>query len=292
MKKTTWLLLAISVVAMLLVAGCTPTTPAPTASPSPTPTATPTTPPADKECPKPVSTQIGTVYDPVQWGTVENIVFALDYITKLTITFNEPITSGCIEDPSKWDIVVKNNDRRDTELTETESVLVEGFSIPKVAVFDAELSTDGKKVEVYATVLESLSYVVKDVVYKDTNGNIGTAAGPFTVTDIFDGLICSQDDADDYATPDDVNIRSVLSLAGVPVATYSVANNPIISYTLVSGPKTPKVADVVEWKLKDCVVADELGNACCDYSDSTCCLEPTCAECEEGCPLGSEGSCL
>jgi|GEM_PF-1256817 len=274
MKKTTWLLLAISVVAILLVAGCQPTTPATT--PTPTPTATATTPPTDKECPKPVSTVIGSAYSND------------GYRTKLTITFDEPITSGCIEDPKNWDIVVKNSDRKDTSLTEDEG---------KVTVLVATLSTDGKKAYVYATVEETLSYVVKDVVYSYKVGttvyNNGFAEGPFAVTDTFKGLICSEDDADDYATPD--TDKSSKLFAGVKSAASLPSGGElvgILDYDLVSGPDTPEYADVVEWKLKDCVIADELGNACCDYSGSACCLEPTCATCEEGCPLGSEGSCL
>jgi len=284
MKKTTWLLLALSVVAMLLVAGCTPTTPAPTASPTPTPTATPTTPPADKACPKVVSTTVGSAYYPLWWEWLEDSeeLFipsgtAGFYAVKLTVTFDEPIASGCIEDPNNWDITVKNSDRENTELKD--GVENEDYW---VYIFDVSLSTDGKKADIYAGVLEELSYVVKDVVYK-VGTVTDTVAGPFPITDYFDGLICSEDDADDYAKPSD---DAIISAAGLPT------DAKILDYDLVSGPDTPEYADVVEWKLKDCVVADELGNACCDYSGSACCLEPTCAECEEGCPLGSEGSCL
>jgi len=277
MKKTTWLLLALSLVAMLLVAGCQPTTPE--ESPSTSPSTSPTTAPTDKECPKPVSTAIGSAY--ISYSYIEGLPFYGGfYSTKLTITFDEPVTSGCIEDPENWNIVVKNSDRKTTEI---------GNLIP----WRVTLSDDGKKVDVLFDVWESLTYVVKDVVYKTTAGGVSTASGSYTVTDnVFDGLICSEDDADDYATPDYFDIVAALKTAGVPVANYSPTSNPIVGYTLVSGPKTPKYADTVEWKLKDCVVADELGNACCDYSGSACCLEPTCAECEEGCPLGSEGSCL
>ena len=274
MKKTTWLLLALSLVAMLLVAGCAPTTPAPTESPSPTPTVAPTAPPVDDECPKPVSTVIGSTYDKDE-----------GYVIKLTITFNEPITSGCIEDPSKWDIIVKNSDRQDTELTEPDQVKILGV----------ELSTDNKKAYVYATVKESnLNYVVSDVVYT-VNDVVYVADGKYTIRNRdFKGLICSEDDAKDYATPDNEDVWDVIP--GVDVCrvlgSYDGDKNAIISFDVDHGPKTPKVADVVEWKLKNCVVSDELGNACCDYSGSACCLEPTCATCEEGCPLGSEGSCL
>jgi len=272
MKKTTWLLLALSLVAMLLVAGCAPTTPTPTASPTAAPTATPTTPPADKACPKVVSTTVGSAYRPVWWVSAYRPVWwvdddyeelVLDYVTKLTITFDEAITSGCIEDPTNWDITVKNNDRNDTTLTEDEGITIMGTTIPKVNVLDVSLSTDGKKAYVYAVVLEDLSYVVKDVVYK-VGTVTDTVPGPFPITDYFDGLICSEDDADDYAKPSD---DAIISAAGLPTGAK------ILDYDLVSGPDTPEYADVVEWKLKDCVVADELGNACCDYSGSACCLE-------------------
>jgi len=278
MRKSTWLLLVLALAAIFLVAGCAPNTP-PTNGEEPNGEEPPTTPPTDKECPKPVSTVIGSTYE-----------YDKNYnVTKLTITFNEPITSGCIEDPAKWEIVVKNSDRKDTELTKTDG---------GVTILGVDLSTDGKKAYVYAKVKESLSYTIKDIVYSyktSATGDYvytnGIVNGPFTVDKEFEGLICSKDNAKDYATPNKESIktaiRGVITDATVPGRKLV----DVLSYTVAFGPDTPEVADKVEWKLKNCVVADELGNACCDYSGSACCLEPTCATCEEGCILGSEGSC-
>ena len=264
MRKSTWLLLVLALAAILLVAGCSPTTPPNGEEPG---NGEPTPPPTDKECPKVVvkSTTVADGY----WALLGPVG---GYFTKLTVTFNEPITSNCIEDPNRWDITVKNSGRRDTEITESENL---------VNILGVELSADGKKADVYFRVWEPLSYVVKDVVYQ-IDGESDIAEGVFPVEDEFVGLICSEDEAKDYATPSN---EAIILAAALPV------DSEILSYTLVSGPGAPKYADAVEWKLKDCVVADELGNACCDYSGSVCCIETTCAECEEGCTWGSESSC-
>lgn len=170
----------------------------------------------------------------------------------------------------------------------------------------------------YFGVWEELSYVVKDVVYQ-IDGESGIAGGVFPVDEWFYGLICSEDEAKDYATPSNAGVlwaaRNAITgmtdaqivaavneelgptvpytdIDDIPLNTMmSALKIKLLSYTLVSGPGAPKYADAVEWKLKDCVVADELGNACCDYSGSVCCIETTCAECEEGCTWGSESSC-
>jgi len=276
MKKTTWLLLAISLVAMLLVAGCTPTTPAPTASPSPSPSPTVApTPKPDKECPKVVSTTVTE-------GTWTFLPYTFENAIKLTVTFDEPVTSTCIENTNKWDITIKNDGRKDK--------LIDGL-VPAVV----DLSDDGKKVDVYFWYCEPLSYVVKDVVYQ-IDGVNGVAEGVFTIYDEFCGLICSEDEADEYAKPSD---ETIIEQAGYIATgyddiyydptTYEYYEIKILNYDLVSGPSAPKYADTVEWKLKNCVVSDELGNQCCDYSGSACCLEPTCEEC--GCPIGSEVPC-
>jgi len=278
MRKSTWLLLVLALAAILLVAGCEPTTPTPT---PPENGEEPTPPPADKECPKVVKTEVAKAYIAADEG------YGFEgYGFKLTITFNEPITSGCIEDPKKWEVTVKNDDRETTELKVGSGVKILGV----------DLSTDNKKAYVYATVTEELSYKVEDVVYSYTvSGKVYKDVieeEKFPITEKFEGLICSKDDAKNYATPDDDLIVDEIwsKVIGIPGVTKD--DIKIVDYDLVFGPDTPGSADVVEWKLKDCVIADELGNACCDYSGKACCLEPTCATCEEGCILGSEGSCL
>lgn len=118
MKKTTWLLLALSLVAMLLVAGCAPTTPKPTVSPTPTATVAPT-PTPDEECPEVVS----------PGGTVVSKISEANANLKIVITFNENIESSCIEDSSNWDIVVKNPGRIDTEITEADGIVIRSIAV-------------------------------------------------------------------------------------------------------------------------------------------------------------------
>ncbi len=282
MRKSTWLLLVLALAAILLVAGCEPTTPAPT---PPENGEEPTPPPTDKECPKVVKTEVAKAY-----------ITGEGYGFKLTITFNEAITSSCVEDLTKWTITVKNSDREDDELT----IVDENITIKDISVSD-----DGKKVYVKAKVTEPLTYsfkaVVAEAVYETVSADkvewklkncvvadeLGNACYAMTyygkVSKNFEGLICSEDDAERYAE---------LTKEDIAGAFDGLDEDDILDFEIIEGPGTPKSADTVEWKLKDCVVADELGNACCDYSGSACCLEPTCAECEAPCILGSEGSCL
>ena len=277
MRKSTWLLLVLALAAILLVAGCEPTTPAPT---PPENGEEPTPPPTDKECPKVVKTEVAKAY-----------VTGEGYGFKLTITFNEAITSSCVEDLTKWTITVKNSDREDDELT----IVDENITIKDISVSD-----DGKKVYVNAGVSETLTYSFKAVVAEE----VCAVTYYGEVSKDFEGLICSEDDAERYAELTKEDVADALSVpsgditvcgtheGGCSGCFLGVPSGDILDFEIIEGPDTPEYADVVEWKLKDCVVADELGNACCDYSGSACCLEPTCAECEEGCPLGSEGSCL
>jgi len=230
-KKNLWFVfVALAMVAIFTVAGCKPTTP-------PTPTATPTATPAptvapDTACPKVVSTVVSKIYDANNPGAF-----------KIVITFDEPIESDCVENPDNWTITVSNSGRQDDELEAT----------------PYEVTIDGKKLIVKATVKEEVDY---SVVY------IGATSGSLTKNDVlFYGLICNTADADDYADGD----------LTIPDGTVVIS----------SSPAAPTVADVVKWELNGCFIYDELGNGCCTFSGSDCCLEPVCEECVEECPLGS-----
>jgi len=102
MKKTTWLLLALSLVAMLLVAGCQPTTPTPTASPTPTPTATPTTPPADY-CPTAWETVVTSLYCGTDSAYAEGASAKASF--SILISFDEAI--ALLDDnENNWEVKV------------------------------------------------------------------------------------------------------------------------------------------------------------------------------------------
>ena len=253
MKKYVWLLIAAAfAVAVLAMVGCRPAE-TPAASPSPSPTVTPT---PDTNCPKVVSTVVEKAY-----GT-DGTNF------KITVTFDEPIVSGCIEDPSKWSITVKNSGRKDKEITKNDGVVVNGVS----------LSPDLKKAIVKAAVTEKITYAVLYAVYDTVTGDVYEYYG--TVKKDFSGLICSEDDAKRYADPG-------LKAGDLGIDTEE---EDLVGYA-ITNVSAPTVADTVVWKLEGCVVCDELGYCCCDYSDSDCCLEPTCPTCVEECPLGSAGQC-
>jgi len=122
-----------------------------------------------------------------------------------------------------------------------------------------EVTIDGKKLIVKATVEEEVTY---SAVY------IGATSGSATKDNVpFYGLICNTADADDYAD------------GGL--------TNPPGTVVISSSPAAPTVADVVKWELNGCFIYDELGNGCCTFSGSDCCLEPVCETCVEECPLGS-----
>lgn len=162
MKKTTWLLLAISLVAMLLVAGCAPTTPTPTASPTPTPTVAPTTPPADKECPKVVSTVVSKIY----------AMTTSDANFKITITFNEDVYTQCADNPANWAITISN---------------------PLTSRADKRwLGTAGLTAPADATQIGNVT--IKTITIKDNKIIIEAIA----LDNGFYGLICSPTDASSY----------------------------------------------------------------------------------------------
>ena len=126
MRKSTWLLLVLALAAILLVAGCAPTTPG-NGDEEPGNGE----PPADKACPKVVKTEVSKLYvaDPTDL-TKPNF--------QIKITFDENINSSCIENLAKWAITVANTDRVGT---------------PTVTKLDVDV--DGKIVTVKARVVET-----------------------------------------------------------------------------------------------------------------------------------------
>ena len=264
MKKNLWILLAISaLIAMLVIAGC-----APKPSPTPTPTAepTPTAPPADTKCPEVVSTDVYKYYgstscndwlpttqeaiysncDCTEFTGVEPVYPLTSGLFKIVITFDEnidPLMSSCLYNPGNWTFKVKNPDRIRINDVEVEALGVE---------------INGKQVIVTAAAHESGTNTLHPD-YQTTLVNYY----------LFCGLICSTEDAKQYA---------------------AVVNGPYNGWAF--GWPTPSIADEVSWELSStCVVADELGNWCCGYEGSDCCVAPVCEECVEPCPIGSS-ACL
>ena len=165
MRKSTWLLLVLALAAILLVAGCSPTTPPNGEEPN---GEEPTPPPADKECPEVVKTVVSKIYD--KTGDGPNF--------QIKITFNEDFNSSCIEDPASWTIEVANPGR----VT---------YPLP-IGATDLNITVDGKVVTVKARVEEDVEYKVK----YETDGGIRETK-PFEYT--FPGLICNKADAEAYA---------------------------------------------------------------------------------------------
>jgi hypothetical protein len=282
MKKNLWVLLALSaLIAMFVIAGCAPK---PTPSPTPTPTASPTVPPADTACPEVVSTDVYKFYGSYSdysgcavhcngWlpSTNDAIYTNCDCIVerdvelvkplnsplfKIVITFNEnidPLMSSCLINPTNWYVKVSNAERIVKNLdNDSSNTIQDGVTVLGVEI-------NGKQVIVTAEVHEAGI----NTVYPAYGGE--TLSNPY----LFCGLICSPTDATQYA---------------------KVVNGPFNGWSF--GWPTPKIADEVYWKLSSsCVVSDELGNFCCGYDGSDCCVEPICEECVEPCPLGSS-TCL
>lgn len=258
MKKNLWFVfVALAMVAIFTVAGCRPMTPS---TPTPTPTATPApTVAPDKACPKVVSTVASKAYTNVDGTKAFQVV----------ITFDEPITSTCIENPANWEVYVKNSGRIGSDFKSTNG--------KKVSVSSISISNDYKKVTLKSAVQESLTYTVVYSVYSRVYGTF-TDYG-LQITKTFDGLICSEGDAKTYVEPD-------TKAEDAAAAARGINYEPLNYVKSRSLPSAPTAADVVIWKLKNCVVCDDLNNCCCDYSGSDCCLEPVCETCVEGCPLG------
>ncbi len=165
MRKSTWLLLVLALVAIFLVAGCEPTTPTPT---PPENGEEPTPPPADKECPEVVSTVVSKMY---AWE-------ADDPNFKITITFNENINSQCADNPTNWLITISNplTSRADKRFLATDNYTGTGAT-GKITITDIDIS--GKKIVIEASAVE------------DENAALGEEF-------FFEGLICSPADAEKY----------------------------------------------------------------------------------------------
>jgi len=270
MKKNLWILLALAaLIAMFVIAGCAPK---PSPTPTPTPTTSPTTPPTDTECPEVVSTEVvktfyaacnseGCAWYPCPVNdslySSTNCCDEKDKPTgtgafKIIITFNEnidPIKSSCVLNPANWVIKVKNPDRFDTELTKAAG---------EVQIID--IAINGKQIIVTAGVME-----------KGTHQVWVLPGTPITIPYAFCGLVCNLNDANSYA--------DVLNGVGMVPPLL-----PILSGAVAA----PTVADEISWEIgSGCVVSDELGNFCCGFSGSDCCVEPICESCAP-CPL--EGS--
>ncbi|WP_438317006.1 hypothetical protein ACP6EK_01750 [Candidatus Caldatribacterium sp. SIUC1] len=101
---------------------------------------------------------------------------------EIVITFDEPIAGDedCITNPDYWEFTVVNPTRYDADTTDD----VAPADDVEIEVTEAELSSDGKKITITATVTEG-----------DLGGNFGY------------GLICDEDSADAY--------RAVLEDQGV-----------------------------------------------------------------------------
>ena len=168
MKKYVWLfVIAAFAVAVLAMVGCKPAT-TPTVSPSPSPTPKPT-PTPDTRCPRPVSTVVRSLYNPITGGYLGKI--------QIVITFDEPIAGDvdCIEDPRYWTFEVVNPTRYDEDATDgigpSEDVQI-SFEGDNDGI---TLSEDGKKITITATVMED-----------DLPGDFGY------------GLICDEESAKAY----------------------------------------------------------------------------------------------
>ena len=163
MRKSTWLLLVLALAAILLVAGCSPTTPPNGEEPG---NGEPTPPPTDKACPKVVKTVVSKIYadDP-----------ASDANFQIKITFDENINSSCIENPASWTIEVANPER----------------STSPIGATDLDINVDGKVVTIEARVEEAVEY-------KLTYIGEGGAASLQGIKPFY-GLICNKADAKAYA---------------------------------------------------------------------------------------------
>jgi len=284
MKKNLWILLAISaLIAMFVISGCQKAV-TPTPTPTPTPTVAPTTAP-DVDCPKVVSTDVYKTWDqsvvpdcapcsecpgecptPTCTPCVEPTVTGTIY-SNCAGNCGEYIKT-CDQSTGTFKIVITFDEKIDSlnstcvynAANWTIKVKNSGRITQEILATPYNVVIDGDKIIVDASVYECGSRDVMDWC-SDCPGS--------TIAYRFCGLICNLNDAACYAN----------TVNGLRTAA---------PYGLVAA---PTVADEIDWELGGgCVVSDELGNYCCGFSGSDCCVEPICETCEP-CPLGSS-ACL
>ena len=189
--------------------------PAETPAESPSPTAP--TPTADTACPKVVSVVVRQVYSDA-YDEEKGAEFTV------TLTFDEDIagTWSCILDEDSWTVTVVNATRQDSAFADGKSFTP--IKVEKIAK---------NKIKITAKVEEE---------DKDSDN-------------IFYGLICDEEDAENYA-----------KLFGID--------------------DVPTLADTVKVELDDdCVIYDALGNPCCGLEASGCCSVVCEVTIPTGCPL-------
>ena len=324
MRKSTWLLLVLALVAIFLVAGCTATTPPNGEEPN---GEEPTPPPADKECPEVVKTEVSKLYvaDPTDL-TKPNF--------QIKITFDENINSSCIENLAKWAITVANTDRVGTPTVTKLDVDVDGKIVTvKARVVETgiapttyelvELPEDWEEFTVLADAIAAAQAVV-DVVNGYSTSELfyflGAYADPYyallDALEAAEAALATADAADDAGALAGLNAAYGLGEAccvelycqqGLGLEAVEVPGEAPVFYGLICNKDdvaayekefglaagTVKYADKVTWKLSNCAVYDDLGNVCCDFEGKDCCVEPYCEECpEEGCDLTEPGACL
>ncbi|WP_369018325.1 hypothetical protein QBE54_00095 [Thermatribacter velox] len=175
---------------------------------------------------------------------------------KITITFDENIQSQCADNPANWVITVSNplTSRDDERFLATSN-------------YTGTKTTTGT-VTITGITIKDNQIIVEARAEDDVSAATVEGSGTFY------GLICSPEDAEDYY--DEID-------SGNSVYWDTTSGDPKLSIDY---------ADEISWALSSgCVISDELGNGCCGYSGSDCCVEPVCETCEEYCPLGEE-TCL
>ncbi|WP_218112884.1 hypothetical protein [Atribacter laminatus] len=267
---------------MFVIAGCAPK---PTPTPTPTPTTQPTTPPTDADCPKVVSTDVYTTYDATgcdsgctACGTCSNpdpcaacngeTVTGNVYSNCWCEIGEEGVVPTCDASTGTFKIVITFDENIDPLASScvynpsnwTIKVKNSGRLVSELIASPYNVEVDGNKIIVDASVLECGTREIPDWC---------NTCEPVVFDYYFCGLICNLEEAACYAN----------TVNGLRTAA---------PYGLVAA---PTVADEIVWELSGgCVVSDELGNWCCGFSGSDCCVEPICETCEP-CPIGSS-ACL
>jgi len=312
MKKSTWLLLVLALVAIFLVAGCEPTTPAPPNGEEPGNGEEPPTPPADTDCPKVVKTEVSKLYVAEE---DKDDPEAPNF--QIKITFDEDFDSSCIQNPAFWTITVANADRVGTPVVDpitSENIDVSG----KVVTIKARVVETGTAPTTYELVelpddwtpftdlddAIAAAQAVVDVVNGYSTSELLIFLNTYSTGGEYDALLAALEAEDlealnnAYGPEQGLGLQAVEVPGEAPVFYGLICNKDDAErYEKEFGlaADTVKFADEVSWELSDCAVYDELGNVCCEYEGEDCCVEPYCEECpepEEGCDLTEPGACL